>query len=65
MPDPLEEMPPHNINKIEEVIKSAAEISIQAAANVLHEESDDTHSAVPGCIDFAVSFDSSWKTGGF
>ena len=38
---------------------------MQAAADVLHEEADHTLSAVHGCIDIAVSFDSSLKTRGF
>ena len=61
MPALLEEMPPLYLNKIEEVTKSVAEVSMQAAADVLHEEDDHTPSAVPGCIDIPVRFDSSWK----
>ena len=57
--------PSHYLNKIEEVTKSAAEVSMLAAAEELHEEADHTPSAVPGCIDIPVSFDSSWKTRGF
>ena len=65
MPAPLEEMPSLYLNKIEEVTKSAAEESMQAAVDELHQEGDHPPSAVPGCIDIAVSFDSSWKTRGF
>ena len=54
----LEEMSPLYLNRIEEVTKSAAGVSMQAAADVLHEEADHTPSAVPACIDFPVSFDS-------
>ena len=48
MPAHLKEMPPHYINKIDEVTKSTAEVSMQAAADVLQEEADYTPSAVPG-----------------
>ena len=65
MPAPLEEMPPHCPNKIEEVTKLVEEVSMQAAADVLHEEADHTPSAVPGCIEIAVNFDNSWNTQGF
>ena len=65
MPAPLEEMPSQYLNKIEEVTKSAAEVSMLAAAEELHEEADHTPSAVPGCSDIPVSSDSSWKTRGF
>ena len=65
MPAPLEEMPSPYLNKIEGVIKSAAEESMQAAADELHLEGDQTPSSVPDCINIAVSFDSSWKTRGF
>ena len=46
--DPLEETPPFYLNKNEEVTKSAAEVSMQAAADVLHEKADYTPSTVPG-----------------
>ena len=65
VPAPLEEMPSHYLNKIEEVTKLAAEVSMLAAAEELHEEADHTSSAVPSCIDIPISFDSSWKTRGF
>ena len=64
MPAPLEEMPSPYLNKIEDVIKSAVEESMRAAADELYLEGDQTPS-VPDCINIAVSFDSSWKTRGF
>ena len=45
--------------------QSAAEESMLAAAEELHEEADHRPSAVAGCTDIPVSFDSSWKTRGF
>ena len=65
MSAPLEEMPSLYLNKIEEVIKLAADVSMQAVADKLHEEADHTTSIVTDCIDIPVSFDSSWKTRGF
>ena len=44
-------------DKIEEVTKSATEVSMQAAADELHEEAGHI-SVVTGCIDIPVSFDS-------
>ena len=65
MPTPLESGPPHYLNKIEDVIKQAAEGSMQGAADEIHRDFNTTPSSVPNCINTTVSFDSSWKTWGY
>ena len=65
MPAPLGKMPSSYLNKIQDIVKSAAEESMQAAADELHLDFDNTPSSVPGCINTSVSYDSSWKTRGF
>ena len=65
MPAPLENMPTPYLNKIEDVVKRAAEESILEAADEIHRNFNSTPSSVPDCINTAVSFDSSWKTRGF
>ena len=57
--------PPQYRNKIEDVVKLAAEESMQGAAEYIHQNFSSTPSSVPDCINTAVSFDSSWKTRGF
>ena len=64
MPTPLENAPPHYLNKIEDVLKLTAEESMQGAADEIHRDFNTTPSSVPDCINTTVSFDSSWKTGG-
>ena len=65
MPTPLEHMPPHYLNKIEDVVKLAAEESMLEAADDIHRNFNSTPSSVPDCINTTVSFDSSWKTRGY
>ena len=65
MPPPLGEMPPRYFNKIEKTVEIACQSSMSSAANELHLRVDAIPSAVPNCINIAVSFDSSWKTRGF
>ena len=65
MPTPLENMPQHYLNKIEDVVKLAAEESMQGAADEIHCNFNTTPSSVPDCINTTVSFDSSWKTRGY
>ena len=50
MPTPLENTPPHYLNKIEDVIKLAAEESMQGAADEIHRDFNNTPSLVPDCI---------------
>ena len=64
MPTPLENMPQHYLNKIEDVVKLATEESMQGAADEIHCNFNTTPSSVPNCINTTVSFDSSWKTRG-
>ena len=47
MPALLEDMPPQYLNKIEDVVKSAVEESMQGAANEIHQTDNTTHSSVP------------------
>lgn len=64
MPAPLKEIPSLYLNNVEEFNKSSAEESMQAPAEVLHEEAYHTPSAVTGCIDIAVNFDiATWNFG--
>ena len=65
MPTPLESAQPHYLNKIEDVIKQAAEESIQGAADEIHRDFNTTPSSVPDYINTTVIFDSSWKTRGY
>ena len=65
MPAPLAHMPPRYMNKIERTVELACQYSMDAAAKELHSKVDAIPSAVPNCINIAVSFDSSWKTRGF
>ena len=65
MPPPLGEMPPRYLNKIETTVEIASQMSMSEAANELHLRVNAVPSAVPNCINIAVSFDSSWKTRGF
>ena len=65
MPAPLENMPPRYLNKIEDVVNSVVEESMQGGAEELHQTDTTTLSTVLGCFNVAVSFDSSWKTRGF
>ena len=65
MPLPLEHMPAAYLNKIEETVNTAAELSMQGAADDLHIKTDTIPSHIRDCINIAVSFDSSWKTRGF
>ena len=63
-PEPIADMPAKYLNKIEAVVKSAVEESMQGAAGELH-QADNTTPSVPDCIDIPVSFDISWKIRGF
>ena len=65
MPPPLAHMPPRYLDKIERTVEFACHCSMDAAATELHFKVDAIPSAVPSCINIAVSFDSSWKTRGF
>ena len=65
MPPPLEHMPTPYLNKIEETVNFASEISMQGAADELHLRDDYIPSSISNCINTAVSFDSSWQTRGF
>ena len=65
MPTPLESAPQIYLNKIEDVVKQAAEESMQGAADEIHRDFNTTPSSVPDCINTTVSFDSSWKTRGY
>ena len=65
MPPPLAHMPPRYLEKIEITVEIACQCSMDAAATELHFKVDAILSAVPNCINIAVSFDSSWKTRGF
>ena len=65
MPPPLADMPPRYLNKIENTVQIACQTSMNAAAEELHMKVDTIPSAIPNCINIAVSFDSSWKTRGF
>ena len=65
MPAPLESMPPLNLNKIENVVKLAAEESMLEAAADIPRNFNSTPSSVPDCIDTTVNFDSSWKARGY
>ena len=61
MPTPLENRPPHYLNKIEDVVKLAAEESMQGAADEIHRDFNTIPSSVPDYINTTVSFDSSCK----
>ena len=65
MPAPIESMPPLYLNKIEDVLKLAAEESMLEAAVDIHRNFNTTPSSVPDYINPTVSFDSSWKTRGY
>ena len=65
MPPPFERMPEKYLNKIEETVNKAAELSMQGATDELHFRTDSIPSPIPNCIVATVSFDSSWKTRGF
>ena len=65
MPPPLEHMPTPYLNKIEETVIFAADISMQGTADVLHLRDNSIPSSISNCINTAVSFDSSWKSRGF
>ena len=62
MPAPLEHMPLHYLDKIEDVVKQAADESMLEAADEIHRNFNNTPALVPNCINTTVSFDSSWKT---
>ena len=61
---PLDHMPPRYMDKIERSVEIACICSMDNAAIELHFKVDAIPSAVPKCINIAVSIDSSWKTCG-
>ena len=61
----LSRIPQRFLNKIENIVKNACQMSMTAVADDLHLRADAVPSLVPNCINIAVSFDSSWKIRGF
>ena len=65
MPPPVQTMPSLNAIRLEDVSKSAVQISMLEAAGHLHKKVDSEPSPEPKPVNVPISFYSSWKTRGF
>ena len=65
MPPPVQGMPPRYAIRLEAVTMSAVKVSMLEAADQLHKRIDSEASPEPKAVNVPISFDSSWKTGGY
>ena len=65
MPVPLENMPTPCLNKMEDVLKLAADESILEVDDEIHHNFNSAPSSVRDCINTTISFDSLWKIRGY
>ena len=65
MPPPVQAIPSRYAIRLEDVTKSAVQVSMLEAADQLHRKVDSEPSPEPKAVNVTISFDSSWKTRGF